>query len=124
MFKLKRIYEEAAADDGLRVLVDRLWPRGMSKEKAEVDLWLKDIAPSPGLRQWFAHDPARWEEFRRRYEGELYLKGDLLAILRQKAKEETVTLLYAARDENYNHVVVLKKFLENANKKPGKPGSR
>nr|WP_235612891.1 DUF488 family protein [Moorella sp. Hama-1] len=64
MFKLKRIYEEAAADDGLRVLVDRLWPRGMSKEKAAVDLWLKDIAPSPGLRQWFAHDPARWEEFR------------------------------------------------------------
>ncbi|MGI9862240.1 DUF488 family protein [Moorella naiadis] len=74
MFKLKRIYEKAVADDGLRVLVDRLWPRGISKEKAAVDLWLKDIAPSSGLRQRFAHDPARWEEFRRRYEEELDLK--------------------------------------------------
>jgi uncharacterized protein YeaO (DUF488 family) len=112
MLKLKRVYEEPSREDGFRILVERLWPRGLSKGRASVNLWLKDVAPSPELRKWFGHDPARWEQFRERYWVELRQKEDLVSLLRQKGKDGTVTLVYAARDEQHNSAVALKKFLE------------
>ena len=108
---VKRIYEPPAKSDGFRVLVDRLWPRGISKENAKLDLWLPDIGPSTKLRQWFNHDPARWEEFRRRYHAELKEKKELVADLKGRAKMGTVTLLYSARDEAHNQAVALRSFL-------------
>jgi len=95
----------------MRILVDRLWPRGLSKEKAQVDLWLKDIAPSTELRKWFSHDPGKWTEFQARYRKELKSKAELLAELREKAAKGQVTLLYGAKDEVHNEAVVLKKLL-------------
>ena len=112
MIKLKRAYEKSSRDDGLRVLVERLWPRGLTKERAAIDLWTKDVAPSPELRKWFGHDPARWEQFRERYQKELREKKDAVQSLKQKAKEGTVTLVYAARDEEHNGALVLKNFLQ------------
>jgi len=112
MLKLKRVYEEPSKEDGFRILVERLWPRGLSKGRAAVDLWLKDVAPSPELRKWFGHDPARWEQFRQRYWSELGQKKDLIDILKQKSEEGAVTLVYAARDEKHNSAVALKMFLE------------
>jgi uncharacterized protein YeaO (DUF488 family) len=109
--RLKRAYEQPAAGDGLRILVDRLWPRGLSKAGAAIDRWEKDIAPSTGLRQWFGHEPARWEEFRRRYTGELREHAALLAELRELACESPITLVYAARDEAHNDAVVLRDAL-------------
>ena len=111
MIKLKRVYESPSSKDGLRVLVERLWPRGLTKERAAVDLWLKDVAPSPELRKWFGHDPARWEQFQERYRRELREKKDAVRLLKQKAKEGTVTLVYAARDEDHNGALALKRFL-------------
>ena len=111
MIKLKRVYENPSPQDGLRVLVERLWPRGLTKERAAVDLWLKDVAPSPELRKWFGHDPARWEQFQERYRQELRQKKDAVQLLRQKGKEGTVTLVYAARDEDHNGALVLKRLL-------------
>jgi uncharacterized protein YeaO (DUF488 family) len=116
MFRLKRVYEEPSAEDGCRILVERLWPRGLSKERAAVDLWLKDVAPSPELRKWFHHDPARWKEFQRRYREELKEKKDAINLLKQKAKEGPVTLVYAAHDEEHNGALVLKQFLERRKK--------
>jgi uncharacterized protein YeaO (DUF488 family) len=113
MFRLKRVYEDPAPDDGLRVLVERLWPRGLTKERAAVDLWLKDVAPSPELRKWFNHDPARWDQFQKRYRQELHQKQDAIELLRQKEQEGTVTLVYAARDEEHNGALALKKFLQD-----------
>jgi len=110
--KVKRVYERPARDDGSRILVDRLWPRGLSKEKADVDLWLKDIAPSTELRKWFGHDPEKWKSFRGRYETELKSKDELVEMLKAKAGKGTITLLYAARDEKHNEALVLKKVLE------------
>ncbi len=112
MIQLKRIYEEPSRGDGLRVLVERLWPRGFTKERASIDLWLKDVAPSAELRKWFSHDLKRWEQFRQRYQQELEAKRDLIALLKQKEREGTVTLIYAARDEGHNSALVLKGFLE------------
>jgi uncharacterized protein YeaO (DUF488 family) len=112
MIKLKRPYEKPSRDDGLRILVERLWPRGLTKERAAVDLWLKDVAPSPELRKWFGHDPARWQRFQERYRQELREKKDALKLLRQKVKEGPVTLLYAARDEEHNGALVLKSLLQ------------
>ena len=112
MVRVKRIYEPAAADDGFRVLVDRIWPRGVKKTDAAIDLWLKDVAPSPKLRRWFGHDPARWPEFRRRYAAELDQQPDAMALLRGKARHGTVTLLYAARDPDRNNAVALQSLLE------------
>lgn len=109
--KLKRAYEPAAEADGTRVLVDRLWPRGVSKADAAVDRWLKEIAPSTGLREWFGHDPARWQEFRRRYKQELQQHAAELEELRALARHGTVTLLYGARDEEHNDAVVLRDVL-------------
>ncbi len=111
MVKLKRIYDAPAPDDGRRVLVDRLWPRGIAKDEARLDDWLKEIAPSDELRKWFGHDPTKWEEFRERYRAELDSHGDLLAGLRDVAKKGTVTLLYAAKDEEHNNAVVLDELL-------------
>lgn len=109
--RLKRAYDAPAKDDGKRILVDRLWPRGVKKEKAALDQWLKDIAPSNELRQWFNHDPARWAEFQRRYASELKKHADLVDVLRQLAREGTVTLIYAARDTEHNEAVVLRQIL-------------
>jgi uncharacterized protein YeaO (DUF488 family) len=109
--KLKRAYDAPSAKDGTRILVDRLWPRGISKEKAALDHWMKNIAPSTELRKWFAHDPARWKEFRRRYAVELRQHADLLTELRSWARRGPVTLVYAAHDEAHNDAVVLREVL-------------
>jgi uncharacterized protein YeaO (DUF488 family) len=105
-------YEEPGHADGLRILVDRLWPRGLSKEKAKVDIWLKDVAPTTELRKWFSHDPDKWAEFQVRYRHELKSKSDLLAVLKEKAAKGHVTLLYGARDELHNEAVVLQGLLQ------------
>jgi len=112
MIRIKRIYDPPVPEDGRRVLVDRLWPRGLAKDEARIDEWLKEIAPSGDLRKWFGHDPARWEEFQDRYRDELERSGELLERLRAEAKKETVTLLFAAKDVEHNNAVVLKKLLE------------
>jgi len=116
MIQLKRAYEAASPDDGLRVLVERLWPRGMSKQKAQIDLWLKDLAPSTELRKWYGHDPARWPQFRKRYWGELKGRGDLLTLLKYVIQERAVTFVYAASDEERNSAVALKELLERGKK--------
>jgi uncharacterized protein YeaO (DUF488 family) len=109
--KVKRVYDGVSASDGRRVLVDRIWPRGVRKEALQLDDWRKDLAPSPGLRAWFAHDPARWEEFRRRYFAELDARADDLADLRALVRRGPVTLLYAARDTEHNNAVALRDYL-------------
>jgi uncharacterized protein YeaO (DUF488 family) len=111
-FTTKRIYAPRSAADGYRVLVDRLWPRGMTKEAAGIDLWLREIAPSTELRRWYGHDVARWPEFRERYREELSAQGELLDQLLEIARREgTVTLLFAARDETHNEAEVLAEVL-------------
>lgn len=111
--RLKRAYEPAAAEDGYRVLVERLWPRGLSKERVRVDRWIKEAGASTELRRWFGHDPARWEEFRRRYADEVRARPDVLEELRDVLREHrTVTFLFAARDEEHNNAVALKELLE------------
>jgi uncharacterized protein YeaO (DUF488 family) len=112
MIHLKRVYEKPSAKDGIRILVDRLWPRGLTKERAAVDLWLKDVAPSTELRQWFHHDPTRWAEFETRYREELRKRKDALELLSRKTKRGTVTLVYGARDPDRNQAVILKRILE------------
>lgn len=111
--RLKRAYERAARQDGYRVLVDRLWPRGVTKKALALDEWLRDLGPSNALRKWFGHDPARWRQFERRYRTELKEQKEALHRLRQKSRRHTVTLVYAARDEEHNEAVVLKAVLEN-----------
>ena len=115
--KLKRAYERPEADDGFRVLVDRLWPRGVSKTAAKVDLWLKEIAPSTELRKWFGHDPKKWKAFRARYIRELREHEIEVVELRKRARRETVTLVYGAKDEEHNDAVVLKEYLESRSKR-------
>jgi uncharacterized protein YeaO (DUF488 family) len=109
--RLKRAYEPKAPSDGTRILIDRLWPRGVSKAAAAVDLWIKEIAPSTELRKWFGHDPARWDEFRRRFAGELREHGKELRDLRNRARRGPVTLVYSAHDEAHNDAVVLRNVL-------------
>jgi uncharacterized protein YeaO (DUF488 family) len=115
--RLKRVYDDASPGDGTRVLVDRLWPRGLSREAAKIDLWLKDVAPSDALRHWFNHDPERWQEFRKRYRAEIAERSDgpkseELETLRQLAAgKKPVTLLFAAKDTEHNNAVVLKDWL-------------
>ena len=105
--KIKRVYEAPEDLDGTRVLVDRLWPRGLSKDKAKIDLWMKDIAPSTGLRTWFGHDPEKWVEFQKRYRDELRSKKEMVALLKEEAAKGSITLVYGARDEKHNQAVVL-----------------
>ena len=112
MIQLKRVYEKPSRKDGVRILVDRLWPRGLTKERAAVNLWLKDVAPSTELRKWFAHDPAKWKEFQVRYRKELREKKDALELLKEKSQDRTVTLVYGARDEQHNEALVLRKIVE------------
>jgi uncharacterized protein YeaO (DUF488 family) len=109
--RLKRAYEPAARGDGMRILVDRLWPRGLRKEDAALDDWIKEIAPSTELRKWFAHDPGRWVEFQHRYRAELRQHNDTLNRIRDLARKKTITLIYSARDEDHNDAVVLKSVL-------------
>jgi uncharacterized protein YeaO (DUF488 family) len=110
-FRLKRAYEPAESDDGVRILVDRLWPRGVSKEKAALDEWIKEVAPSTELRKWFGHDPARWSEFQRRYRAELRDHSDALDRIQHLAQAGVVTLVYSAQDEQHNDAVVLRDVL-------------
>ncbi len=112
-FTTKRIYEDPSEDDGYRVLVDRLWPRGVSKEEAKLDEWLKDIAPSTELRKWFDHEAERFDDFEKRYKTELANKQEAVEHLIQKADQQPVTLLYAAKDKTHNHAIVLKEFLQD-----------
>lgn len=109
--RLKRAYEETEDSDGLRILVERLWPRGVTKDTAALDHWAKDIAPSPELRKWYGHDPDKWPEFRERYLSELRRNTDEVTALRTICAAQTVTFVYAARDEERNSAVVLKDFL-------------
>jgi uncharacterized protein YeaO (DUF488 family) len=112
--EIKRIYDPPARSDGFRVLIDRLWPRGVSKPRARLDAWLPELAPSAELRRWFGHDPARWNEFRRRYRAELAKSATLVSSLRDRALDGRVTLLYAARDPAVNHALVLRNFIRAA----------
>jgi uncharacterized protein YeaO (DUF488 family) len=121
MLKLKRVYEKPSKEDGFRILVERLWPRGLTKDRAGVDLWLKEVAPSPELRKWYSHDPAKWEEFRRRYEKELEKKTNEIDLLLDKCREGTVTLVYAAHDEEHNSALLLKQHLEQDHPKRSHP---
>ena len=105
--KLKRVYEKPDKEDGIRILVDRLWPRGLTKRKADIDLWLKEIAPSTELRKWFGHDPDKWKEFTKRYHKELKNNKEQVSILKEHLKKGTVTLVYAAKDEEHNEAFVL-----------------
>ena len=117
MLKTKRVYDPAEASDGIRFLVDRLWPRGIKKEKLEMNAWLKDAAPSPALRKWFGHDPAKWQEFQQRYQTELEANPEAWQPILQAAKRKDVTLLYSARDTEHNSAVLLKAFLEKKMRK-------
>ncbi|MDE1930845.1 MAG: DUF488 family protein [Alphaproteobacteria bacterium] len=109
--KLRRVYDPPSPRDGMRVLVDRIWPRGLTKRRAHIDLWLKEVAPSARLRQWFGHDPVRWTEFRRRYRAELARNPAALEQLRQLARVRRITLVFGARDQRHNQAVVLKEVL-------------
>lgn len=109
--KIKRVYDSPAKDDGMRVLVDRLWPRALSKQKAKVDVWLKDIAPSTELRKWFAHDPKKWDEFIKKYQMELDKNSEQIAILKEYLEQGPVTLVYGARDDVRNEALVIKQLL-------------
>jgi uncharacterized protein YeaO (DUF488 family) len=122
--QVKRIYEPTAPEDGHRVLVDRLWPRGLSRARAALDLWLQEIAPSAELRQWFGHDPARWGEFQVRYRKELEERPVAVATLRNLARHGTLTLVFAARDEARNNAQVIKKFLEDLHRRHDEAFSR
>ncbi len=108
---IKRVYEVPLPADGRRVLIDRLWPRGLTKEKAKIDLWLKDIAPSSELRKWFSHDPAKWTEFQQRYKLELNANNEVVAQLKAELKKGPATLVYSAKDQAHNDAVVLQKYL-------------
>lgn len=112
MIKLKRAYSDPAKEDGYRVLVDRLWPRGIAREKLKIDTWLKELAPSQELRQWFGHDPEKWTEFKERYFQELDHHSGAIEQLAERARQGRVTLVYAAKNEEYNNAVALKEYVE------------
>lgn len=113
MIKLKRAYDPPDKEDGFRVLVDRIWPRGMKKEDLALDLWLKEIAPSSSLRKWFGHDSQRWPEFCQSYEAELKEQGDLIDFLKEISDHGVLILVFSARDAEHNNAVALKKYLES-----------
>ncbi len=116
MLKVKRIYDPPSKDDGKRILVDRLWPRGIKRDDARIDEWLKDIAPSDELRKWFSHEPSRWQEFRKRYRSELKKNSSLIERLTTESARGTITLLFAAKDVKRNNAVVLKEVIEERHK--------
>lgn len=111
MIKIKRAYDKVSPEDGDRILVDRLWPRGIKKDEAKIDEWIKDIAPSNELREWFAHDPSKWHEFKKRYREELKGQSNLIEILINRAKKENITLIFSARDTEHNNAVVLSELI-------------
>ena len=113
LLQVKRAYDTVSEGDGFRILVDRLWPRGMSKERAKIDLWLKEIAPDDNLRKWFAHDENKWEEFKRKYHKELAGKESLVRLITKKLSAGNVTLVYAAKNDRFNNAVALKEYLDN-----------
>ena len=117
MIKLKRAYEPPNKKDGQRVLVERLWPRGISKDDAKIQVWFKELAPSAELRKWYQHDVSKWEEFQKRYEKELGAKEEMIEELEKIAAKSVVTFVYAARDEEHNSAVVLKKYIEGRKRK-------
>ena len=110
MIKIKRGYEKPESEDGIRILVDRLWPRGLTKEKASIDLWLKDIAPSTQLRKWFNHDPEKWNKFKKRYLAELNENKKSVSMLKEQLTNSVVTLIFGAKDEEHNEALVLKEL--------------
>lgn len=112
MVKVKRVYDPVSDDDGRRILVDRLWPRGIKKENADIDEWLKDVAPSDELRKWFSHDPSKWQDFKKKYISELKQRPDTIGRFRKEARKGTLTLLFAAKDIEHNNAVVLKEVIE------------
>ncbi len=113
MIKTKRVYEPPSKEDHFRILVDRLWPRGISKEKAKIDLWLKEVAPSDGLRKWYSHDPKKWESFKTKYRAELEKRPDLLESIKRLEKDKgSITLLFGSKEEKLNNAAALKEFLE------------
>lgn len=111
-FQIKRVYSDIAKTDGYRVLVDRLWPRGMTKEHADIDVWLKELSPSTALRKWFNHEPEKWNGFLRKYQAELHHSGAMDQLLSLKEKHAKITLLYGAKDETHNNAVALLEFLQ------------
>lgn len=113
MIQVKRVYDPAASDDGTRLLVERLWPRGMKKEEAKLDEWIKDVAPSTELRKWFSHDPVKWPEFQKRYRAELDKHPEAWQPILDAAKKGKVTLLFSSHDTEHNNVIALKKYLED-----------
>lgn len=115
--QIKRAYEAPAAGDGVRVLIDRLWPRGVSKSKAGIDHWFKELAPSNALRKWFGHDPAKWKGFRTRYFKEIGGKADQAAELKRLSRKSTLTLVYGARDEEHNNAAALRDYLQGKTRK-------
>lgn len=112
--QLKRIYDPVSAEDGVRILVDRLWPRGISKQAAHIDIWAKQLAPSTALRKWFGHDAKKWPEFQHKYLKELETKSEEIRQLKTEIKEQKTTLLYAAKDKKHHHALVLLEFLKSA----------
>jgi len=122
MIKLKRVYEEETPDDGVRYLVERLWPRGVKKESLHMDAWLKEAGPSTELRKWFSHDPGKWSEFRRRYFAELDKVKEGWAPIREAAERGTVTLLYSSHDTEHNNAVALKEYIERKMEAPDRDG--
>ncbi|HZU05311.1 MAG TPA: DUF488 family protein [Chloroflexota bacterium] len=120
--RIRRVYDPPAPDEGYRVLIDRLWPRGLRKDQLPLDAWLRELAVSDGLRRWFGHEPARWEEFRQRYRAELLApeRRPLLEELARRARDGTVTILYGARDPQHNNAVVLAELLEELSQASGR----
>ncbi len=113
--QLKRVYEAPSASDGTRVLVERLWPRGLSKDRAKIDVWMRDVAPTPALRRWYQHEPSKWAEFRRRYRAELKANVDQIRDLKKTIGRKKVTFVFASKEEKKNSASVLKVFLESGN---------
>ena len=118
MIKTRRIYDKPDTDDGFRILVDRIWPRGLKKNDVKIDLWQKDIAPSDSLRKWFNHDQSKWNEFKSRYYNELKDKQEIVKLFLEKAGQETITLLYSSKEEKYNNAIALKEYLESNKLQP------
>jgi len=123
MLKLKRAYEPASREDGQRFLVERLWPRGVKKTSLHLDAWLKDIAPTGGLRQWFSHDPKKWDEFRQRYRAELERHPEVCDPILKAARRDTVTLIYSSHDSEHNNAVALRDYLESRLRKKDRPAA-